>query len=171
MKHLSIILLGALCLIIILLPACAEQPQPVQEPSFDREAAEEAIARTRDQLITALNADDVDGIMACLTDDHVTMPPDVPTPKDLNALREYHQDRVDKFSLDVKQTLSELEFAGDWAIEHFANTGSLTPRAGGDAVPFNNKGIWIWKPQLDGSWKLALSIWNNDSPLPPPPTT
>jgi ketosteroid isomerase-like protein len=168
-------LFGFVCFIAMLLPTCAPAPETEPEaepgPQVAVKADKEAISKVGDQLIAALNSDDVDGIMVCLTSDHVTMAPDVPALDDLDTLRKWHEDRVKEVSIEVTSARHEPEVIRDWACQRFNNSITATPKAGGDAVKTENKGIWIWRRQADGSWKLTTSIWNRDNPPPGEPTT
>ena len=143
-----------LLLFIPVIMACSAQ--------VDVEADMDAIAQAGDQLIAALENDDVDGIMSGLTDDHITMAPNVPDFADLTELRAWHQERVDNFTWNSENfTRDEVELIGDWAYERWSGIAILTPRSDGDQVHYDSKGIWIWKRQADGTWKLARSIWNS----------
>src|SRR6185295_15838251 len=42
-----------------------------------------------------------------------------------------------------------------WALDS-------TPKRGGKTVHDEGKGVWIWRRQADGSWKIARAIWNSD---------
>ena len=150
------ILIPALSLMIIF--ACAEK--------VDIESNKEAVANARDQLIDALNTDDVDGIMAGLTDDHITMAPNEPALADMVKLRNHHEERIENYTLNYSFTTDEIEILGDWAFERFSSAVTVTPRSGDVSMNSKSKGIWIWKRQTDGTWKLARSIWNSDLPLP-----
>jgi ketosteroid isomerase-like protein len=137
-------------------------PETAQGPAEAEDLA--SIAQVRDQLIAALNADDVDGIMAGLTDDHLTLAPDGPMPPDNVALRAWHDARVEQFSAHGEFTTDDIQLFGDLAVERWSNTLRLTPRGEGEEVADESKGVWIWKRQADGSWKLFWSIWNSNLP-------
>jgi len=59
-----------------------------------------AITEAREQLIAALNSDNVDGIMAILTGDHITMAPNEPALA-LTGLRAWHASRISESTLDI----------------------------------------------------------------------
>ena len=147
-----------LVLSLLTMFACTKQ--------VDVEADKEAIAKAGNQMVNALNSDDVDGIMSGLTDDHITMAPNVPAFADMAKLRSWHEERVENFSLNITITTDETEILGDCAFERWSSTLTLTPRLGGEPVQNKTKGIWIWKRQTDGTWKLARSIWNSDLLVP-----
>ena len=78
--------LNVFCLVINMLAfsACVQ--------NVDSEAARTAISEAGIALTDALNTDDVDGILAGLTEDHLTMAPNEAT-LDMSNLRAWHQDR------------------------------------------------------------------------------
>ena len=156
MKNLALIPLLATCL---LLSACTQSDK---QTAASIQADLAAIGEVRQQLIDALNSDDVDGIMGTLTGDHLTMPPNEPTPKTLDALRSWHERRIAEFTIAIVMSSPEVELGGDWAIDRWSSTTSLTPRDSGASIQNTQKGLWIWQRELDGSWKLSRSIWNND---------
>src|SRR5207237_7600275 len=56
----------------------------------------------------------------------------------------------------------ELELAGDIAVDQHRWVLDSMPKRGGRPVHDEGKGIWIWRRQDDGSWKVARAIWNSD---------
>lgn len=119
----------------------------------------------RARLIRAIETDDVEGLLASLTADHVTMAPDEPA-VDARALRAWHERRIAAFATKVTATLDDLRVEGEGAVDSWHGTLSLTPRAGGAPVSMAAKGIWFWRREPDGRWRLARSTWNRDSPAP-----
>jgi len=102
--------------------------------------------------------------MAILTGDHITMAPNEPALA-LTGLRAWHASRISESTLDISFTSEELLIAGDWAFERWTSSLTMTPKAGGNPTQDSNKGIWVWKHQADGTWRLARSIWNSDNPI------
>jgi ketosteroid isomerase-like protein len=146
----------------LLLSACAQSDK---QTASSIEADLAAINEVRQQLIDALISDDVDAIMGGLTGDHLTMPPNEPTPQTLDALRSWHERRIAEFTMDITISPPEIEVGRDWAIDRWSSTMILTPIDSGASIQVTNKGLWIWHRELDGSWKLSRSIWNSDEPV------
>ncbi|MCK5702848.1 MAG: hypothetical protein KAI29_16910, partial [Cyclobacteriaceae bacterium] len=92
-----------------MLSSCAQRDE---QTTASVQADLAAIGEVRQQLIDALIADDVEKIMAGLTSDHLTMPPNAPTPQTLNALRSFHERRIDEFTMDFVVSSPELEIGG-----------------------------------------------------------
>jgi ketosteroid isomerase-like protein len=137
-------------------------------PSAEEDLA--AIAGVRDQLTSALESGDVPGIMAGLTSDHLTMPPDGQTPPDNAALTIWHQTSHDLYSFNGDFTTDDIQIYGDLAIERWSGNTRLVPKGEGEEISDSTKGVWIWKRQEDGSWKLLWSIWNSNLPAEGMPT-
>ena len=123
----------------------------------------EAIAATRQQLVDAIAEDDVDGIMAALSGDHLTLPPGEPMPPNNQALAQWHRQRIDNVGLEIIPGTQEVEVFGDIAVERWDSQVRASPRDGSRVIEDSNKGLWVWARQADGSWKLWLSAWNSDS--------
>jgi ketosteroid isomerase-like protein len=65
-----------------------------------------------------------------------------------------------KFSLAV----SELQVAGNFAIEGGSYVISLTPNGGNPSMQDAGKYITIYQRLLPGGWAVARDIWNSDQP-------
>ena len=155
--------LFALLITFLLLSACNQRDE---QTTASVQADLAAIGEARQQLIDALIADDVEKIMDGLTSDHLTMPPNEPTPQTLDALRSWHERRIAEFTFDLVVSSPEVEIGGDWAIDRYSSTITLTPRDSGALIQNTSKGLWIWHHEQDGAWKLSRSIWNSDDPIP-----
>ena len=89
--------------------ACSQSQESVRPPiSEDLSAIADAGAR----LKSAMSLDDVPGIMAELAEDHLTMPPDGPTPLNNQVLAEWHQARMDQFVFESVFTTDEVRLLG-----------------------------------------------------------
>ncbi len=150
--------------VAIALAACAP---PEERQATSPEADLAAIGEVRDQLIAALRADDIPGILAGLTADHITMAPNTPALANEEALTSWHQGRIDEYTFGSTFSSEDIRLEGDYAIEWWSAVTRLTPKAGGADIEDKNKGLWVWQRQPDGSWKLLWSIWNSDNPVEP----
>lgn len=138
-----------------------EKKMPIEDDALSQ------IAGVREQTQTALTSDDVDGIMAALADDHVTMPPGEPAFTDGASLAAWHEARVAQFSLEGDFTTEEIRWYGDVAIERWSATNRLVPKGQGQEASDSLKGLWVWERQEDGSWKILWSIWNSNGGAEP----
>ena len=123
-----------------------------------------AINAVREDEAAMLNTEAVDNIAHVYAADIVMMPPDEPTVMGRDASQEWFATFIEMFAVDLEYTSSDLTVAGDWAIERYTGTATLTPRDGGETVTQTLKGIHVYRLQPDGSWLIVQDIWNNDEP-------
>jgi uncharacterized protein (TIGR02246 family) len=118
-------------------------------------------------LLTAVNAGDVPGILACWAPDGVLMPPHHPPVHGRAAMAEYFRGVFAARRLTFTFTGSAITILGDGAVERLAYTARATPLAGGPAMEDVGKGLHVYARQPDGAWRLTQDIWNSDrSPAP-----
>jgi uncharacterized protein (TIGR02246 family) len=128
------------------------------------EADIDAIAALRQSFVTAIESDDVEGMVALLTEDGTAFPPHEPALVGRQANRAWHEQRITEFETAFTVSTDELIGDGDQAFERFSYTLTLTPREGGDALVDSGRCVWFWRRQ-DSEWKVARAMWN--SPEPP----
>jgi ketosteroid isomerase-like protein len=134
----------------------------IAEPLSHSDTA--AIAQTREDWLTALNSDDVDGMIAPLSDDCIVFPPNEAPAVGRDASRTWHQGRVEHFTTHLTITTDEVLGGGLWAFDRFSYTIRLTPREGGSAIQTSGTCLWMWQRQSDGRWKIARALWNSSDP-------
>lgn len=122
------------------------------------------LARTRDAHVTALNANDADGWVACFTPDAVQMPPNQPANVGTANIRTWSAGMLSAFSAEFALDVDETQIASeDWAFESGGYTITLTPKAGGEAIHDSGKYLTIYNRASDGQWLMARDIWNSNS--------
>jgi ketosteroid isomerase-like protein len=124
-----------------------------------------AIARAREDWLAAVNADDVDGMVALLAIDGLAFPPHESPLLSLESHRAWHQARVAQFKTKISMSSEELHGAGDLAFDRLSYEIQLTPRTGGGANDDQGACVWIWRREPDGAWKVARAIWNSANPI------
>ena len=65
-----------------------------------------------------------------------------------------------------RATLLAVEGRNDLAYVHGAYEMSVLPAGAAEPVGDKGKYVEIWKKQRDGSWKVAVDIWNSDLAAP-----
>ena len=136
---------------------------PAQEAAGLSEEDVAAIRSASDAWAEAFKADDDAAAVAFATEDAVLMPPNMPAFQGRPALEEY----VASFTVtDFSVRRLEIDGRGDLAFERAAYVVSAVPE--GLTEPTTNPGKYlaIWRKQADGSWLMAVQIWNSDLPLP-----
>jgi ketosteroid isomerase-like protein len=80
------------------------------------------------------------------------------------AVRKWASDMYDQVSVAGTYPSSEVQLMGDWAVQRYSVSMTMTPKNGGAAVPFHGKGLHVFRRQPDGTWLIAQDIWNEDAP-------
>ncbi len=106
----------------------------------------------------AMNAKDVDGLVAMYTDDARVMPPNAAMTVGSDGVRAAFGAMVDA-GVSVKLTSMEARVVGD--IGHNIGTFAVSV---GDTVVDVGKFIETWERGADGTWRIANDIYNSDNP-------
>lgn len=112
--------------------------------------------------VDAINTNDVDTIMAVMTDDVVFMPPHGPRMVGKDAIRPWVAGYVEAFDSRWIKTTLEFQLAGDWAFEQYSYESADTPKGGGETMRDTGKGLIIYRRESDGVWRVARDAWNSD---------
>jgi ketosteroid isomerase-like protein len=56
--------------------------------------------------------------------------------------------------------IKDVTIAGEWAFEWGLFTASFAQSTGGEETPLRGKLLRVLKKQADGSWKVAIGMWN-----------
>lgn len=150
-----------LCLAALAAVACAPQGEPSQQ---EMEADIAAVNAVREREVAAIASGEAN--TAYLAADAVLMPPNAPAVSGIDAIDAWMRDFVAQFAGSVSYTSSQVTVSGDWAIERYTGTLTLTPVAGGDSMKEVFKGIHVYRREADGSWKMVYDVWNSDVPSP-----
>ncbi|MHC4511145.1 MAG: SgcJ/EcaC family oxidoreductase [Planctomycetota bacterium] len=134
-----------------------ELRQDAEQPAADIEAINEV----RERESTAFLGGDADSYIALFTDDCVVMPPGGSRIRGRAALRAWFEGVHDQsaFANGKTKVLETIVVAG-CALDLYAASSTLTPRAGGEAVEKRYMGMHIYRRQPDGMWQIVQEIWN-----------
>ena len=155
MKRVIVVFLG---IIMLLTFGCTKQG--------DTPAYLPAIRQQGKGLVDAFNRTDPDALAAFVTENVFLMPPNQPPVVGLEAVRAYWTEGFRVASSHLEISSEDLQVVGDLAIERFGWTVETQPAGGGARAKDNGKGLWVWRRQPDGSWKLAQAINNSENPVP-----
>ena len=156
--------------VTLLVAACAPKAETTVKdsastaapPVVDVAAVRQAIEQINTKFADALQRGDSAAIAAAYTDDAVLMAPGAPASRGRAEISGAAANLVQSMKFtDVKLTTTNVDVAGDYAVETGTYVMTVAPKAG-KAVPDKGKYIVVWKKQADGSWKLYRDIWNTD---------
>lgn len=142
------------------------------------EVAEEAVAEVvglSDEDVAAIKAFHDVYVQAALeggweatlefyTEDTIMMPPNAPMIQGKEALKAFSEvfPPVTAFNM----TLDEIDGRDDLAFVRGSFSMTLTPEGAPEPIQDIGKFIEILRKQQDGSWLIAIDIFNSDLPLP-----
>ncbi len=136
--------------------ACREAAMEAASLSEQDEAAIQAVS---DAFVEAIVAGDVDSVAALYTEDAVFMPPGHPPVRGRAAIREFLAGFPPVESLELRN--DEIEGRLDLAYVRGTLIMTLMPEGASEAMVDTGKYIEIRKRQPDGSWPLAVDIFNS----------
>ena len=122
-----------------------------------------AIEKTNKQFLDALSRGDAAGCAAAYAETARVLPPNSRMQTGRKAIQEFWQGAITQGVKAATLTILELEEHGGTAIEIGAYTLDIQPQ-GKPPAKDEGKYVVIWKRQKDGSWKLAVDIFNTNLP-------
>ncbi len=139
------------------------QPKTKAPSSNDDVAAIKAVIN---DLTDAYAAREWERFVSSFEQDAVWMPPASQALIGAVAWRAFVDPWWDSYAVtDIGVDTHSLIISGDWAIERHVDYQTVVPVEGGESAAIYFNGIWIFRRQQDGAWKIAQYIWNESPPL------
>lgn len=124
----------------------------------DRAALEQSVA----DWDAALNAGDLDALMATYASNPVALPPGGEPVRGAQAVRELWSGFMAQGDVTVENVVEVSRVSGDLGTAWGRYTLTIEPE-GGETIEDAGKWMAISRRQADGSWKTSANIWNSDS--------
>jgi uncharacterized protein (TIGR02246 family) len=146
---------------------CSSGKQQTNQAGAATQADLEAINQLHERDIQASKAWDVETLASLWTDDIVSIPQDGPPvigkEANRNSLLKLKEESRDIDIVEYNLAFNEVKVVGDWAFEWGTFSGTIRPKGGGEPSESSGKLFRVLKRDADGSWKVARSMYNNDS--------
>ena len=97
-----------------------------------------------------------------LTEDHLGMAPSRPRMHGRDEAEAFWREGFEIADSSFTSANQSLEVDGDRATDVFDFVMTIKPRDGSPALEDHGKCVWHWRKDGDGTWRLALAIWNSD---------
>ena len=114
-------------------------------------------------FVEAFNRGDAVAIADFYTEDAKLLPPNMEMVSGKQAIQAFWESAWQMGVRSLNLETVEVGFDGDLAYERGVSTVNIQPE-GAQATTVRGKYLVILKRQTDGSWKLAVDIWNSDLP-------
>lgn len=123
-----------------------------------------AINKVREMEAATLTSADVSSVAQIYAAEVESISPGEPVLQGVDAVRGWLEAMLEEFEGTLKYTSSDVTILGDWAIEQYTATVTLTPKAGGESVVEYARGIHVYQRGADGAWRITRDIWNYGPP-------
>ena len=156
--------------VILLLTVGCTATVGTSEQDVDLEAERALLLETDRALAEAYSTSDtpVDTVFASFTDDPRVLAPDAPIALGWEASHALFTklEALPGYSLAWSPTTADVGGAAD--LGYTIGTYHMTlPDTDGNTVEIDGKYLSLWRRQPDGSWKIAVDMFNTDGPPVP----
>jgi ketosteroid isomerase-like protein len=121
-----------------------------------------AVARLLATLDRIQAEADLQEFLPLLRDDAVFMPPDEPAVVGRQAIGEWYRNLYDAGQIDITHEPLEIDAFADVIICRGNARGTLTPKNGGEPIPFDNKFLMVLEKRPDGSLQIWRAMFNSN---------
>jgi ketosteroid isomerase-like protein len=115
--------------------------------------------------VAAINSNDIETLMADLTDDIVYQAPSEPEIVGKDAVRMWVAGYFDAYRTTWEKTSIGFTVIGDWAFERYEFKSTDVDKKTGAVTTDKGKGINIFRRGTDGKWRVAIDGWSSDIPI------
>jgi uncharacterized protein (TIGR02246 family) len=114
-------------------------------------------------FVAAINAGDLDGVVAVYASDAVLLPPNLPAQRGRTAIRNFWGGFLKAYTLKFETGSDTVEGRGDLAynVGHYRFTAVPKERAN-PGMADEGKFVEILKRQGDGGWKYAVDMYSSN---------
>jgi len=123
---------------------------------------EEAIKTQREKHVENFNNGDLSAASEQVCEDTAAMPPNQPLLTGKSSWENWLKEGFDAASTKMDIVSRELVIAGDVAYDELQWSQEITPKGGGEPSRDGGHGIWMWRKDPDGEWRIWRAIWNSD---------
>ena len=148
--------------------SCQPAGRVLVEPEEDVEADIQAIKDKISQLNASVNAADLDKLVSLYGDDAVRIPPNESPSFGKDDIRKSARQMFDNMSpREEKDVVESVQVSGNLAVAHVKWSSLITPTGGSEHFDVGGDWILVFKREPGNSWKIAFSIWNDETLVHP----
>ena len=119
------------------------------------------------EWVRLYNAEDFENVMSVFyAQNAILMSPNAPACRTKEAILLSYQKESELDIQHVDTSVAEdVRICGDSAFAWGIDTGTTTPRSGGDPVPYSVKWLMVFERQANSAWKCLYEMWNDNNPI------
>jgi ketosteroid isomerase-like protein len=125
---------------------------------------EQVIRQATSALLRAVNASDLEAVMAVWDDSGTLMPPGHASVQGHQAIKAYFEQLFNRNRFEFVFTSSQISVDGTLAVERVLYSAAAWSLEGDNSYRDSGKGVHVYRQHEGGSWKLVMDIWNSDGP-------
>jgi ketosteroid isomerase-like protein len=148
--------------LVMLCSACGTPAREAATTAADTAAIDVAAHQAHDAYVTAINSNNLETLLAVLTEDVVFLSAHEPAMVGKAAVRPWLEGYLEAFTTHWDKPVQEFVVTGDWAFERYTYKSADTPLAGGAVVEDTGWGLVIYHRDADGTWRVARDAWGPD---------
>lgn len=162
-RYFGITVLTGFCLALLVV-GCNQQQQP------DTRAADEAALRQADiAWAKVATAGQMEEMLGYFLDDAVVLVPNEPMAVGKEAIHTMVGGMFATPGFAIKWQPTKVEVARSGDLGYTLGTAEMSMNdPEGNPMVDRGKYVTVWKKQADGSWKVAVDMYNSDLPVPQP---
>ncbi len=141
-----------------------------KEPAVDIEADVEVLKNMLDEWVVLYNTGDFEKLVSFYyAEDAVEMEANQPILEGREAILANYKKASEEYDIQCDSSIAkDVRVSGNMAMVRGNDTGTATPKGGGEQAKYDLKWVGIFERQLDGTWKCICEIGNSNLPIPPP---
>lgn len=149
---------GTLCAVVALALAAAACSGPKQQEFTKTDA--QSIRQRNDTYVQAFNSGQVGQVLDYYADNSVFMPPNQPTVRGKDALKNFYEEMLKNGATDLKLNVAEV--GGSGPIAYQSGTYEMTYKG---HSPDHDRGKFLFVMRnMAGTWRFEYTMWNSDLP-------
>lgn len=127
-------------------------------------SAETAAHQAHENYVSAINSNNLDSMLAMMTDDVVFLAPNSPVMVGKENLLPWLEGYLQAFKTHWDKTVEEFQVCGEWAFERYSYKSTDTSLEDGSVFKDTGWGLVIYHQDADGKWRVARDAWGQDHP-------
>ena len=148
-----------------LLQSCSLLAAGCAPPPVDREAELAALRQAATAYHDAASAKDAARVVALYDEGAVMVPPNADLVEGLQGVRGYRFGFITTPGIELRFEIVHAEVSASGDMAWTLAIGEITiHRPEGPPGSDRVRDFHVWKKQADGSWKVAVDIWNSGRP-------